>query len=378
MFGGHHPRTTRRALRAGIAALGTGIILAGYTGVAAADDGAPGGTTQADAVTGLPSAHSVGTIFGDDGKSVFVAKFDLVLSTGQSTVTYCIDLHHELANGKTYVEGNWDKANPGSDMPRILWVLDHSGPLLPAADVLSAAGAPTSEAVSDRDDDIVYMATQAAVWHFSDQFALGTGVPTFGGQDKVTATGDQAEAIQDVYAYLTGSKNTGEAEPAPALSVTPDSLSGQVGKAIGPFTVNTTAKTVTLTASSGATVVDSAGKPVDAATNGDTFSVMLDKAGTATVDAKGSGTVPAGRIFVFQKSPDTAQKLVVAAPTPVQVSARVSVTAAAVSPTASPSPRPRPVLASTGASPWPKVALGVLLLAVGVGLTLLARKRRTS
>ncbi|HEX5495198.1 MAG TPA: thioester domain-containing protein, partial [Mycobacteriales bacterium] len=314
MFGGHHPRTTRRALRAGIAALGTGMILAAYTGVAAADDSTSSGTPQADAVTGVPSAHSVGTIFDDNNKPVFVSKFDLVLSTNQTTVTYCIDLHHELANGKTYVEGNWDKANPGSDMPHILWALDHSGPLLPAADVLAAAGAPTSDAVTDRDDDIVYMATQAAVWHFSDQFNLGTGVPTFGGQNKVTATADQAEALQDVYAYLTGSKNTGETEPGPALSVTPDSLSGQVGKAIGPFTVKTTAKTVTLTASSGATVVDGNGKPVDTAANGDTFSVLLDKAGKATVDAKGSGTVPAGRIFVFQASPDTAQKLVVASP----------------------------------------------------------------
>lgn len=382
MFGGFHPRTTRRALRLGVAALGTGVVLASYAGVAVADPGTTQGTgTQPATVTGVPTAHSVGTIFDDHDQSVDVSLFDLDLNTGQTVVTFCIDLNHPLAEGKTYVEGNWDKANPGSDMPHILWVLDHSGPLLKADDVLSAAGAP---AISDdqRASDIVYMATQAAVWHFSDGFDLGTKTPTFGGQNPVPATNDEATAIQKVYAYLTGSTNTGMSEPAPALSITPDSLSGQVGKAIGPFTVKTTAQTITLTASNGAKLVDAKGNPVDKAGNDDQFSVLLDKAGKATVDAKGSGTVPVGRIFVFQDSPNTKQKLVVATPATLPVSASVTVTASEVaatpSPTATPSPRPAPVLASTGASPWPKIGLAALLLVVGTGMVLLTRKRRAT
>lgn len=383
MFGGNHTRTTtRRALRMGMATLGAGVILAGYSGIAVA---APAGNTSSgpsNAVTGTPVPHSVGAIpDGDDnGNLIAVSRFKLTLTTDPNNpvITYCIDLHHDLANGKTYVEGDWSKANPQSDMPHILWVLDHSGPLLDGTDVLAAAGAPTG---IDRADDIVYMATQAAVWHFSDTFHMGGQELKFGGNGHRTdGTAKQNAALQKVYAYLTGPDNTGESEPAPALSITPDSLSGQVDKAIGPFTVKTTAKTIALTASDGAKLVDGNGKPVTSVANGDAFSVVLDKAGTATVDAKGSATVPVGRIFVFQDKPDQAQKLVVATPSTLPVSAKVTVTASTVAATPSPSPSPqaRAPLANTGATPWPKVAIGVLLLALGTGLTLLARRRRTT
>lgn len=388
MFGGTHPRTARRALRTGLAVLGVSAALAGQSGLAYADPGSPtvGGsdvTAKADQVTGVPSTTPGGHVVDTAGKSHTVSRIKLTLGTGGTVDAYCIDIKTNLQTGKDYIEGDWEKANPGSDMPHILWVLDHSFPNVKNPnDVLTAAGATLPVANADR---VVYLATQAAVWHFSDKFQLGDG------RGDLTET--QSAAMHKVYKYLTGDNNTGMAEPAPSLEITPESLEGEVGKPIGPFEVKTTAETITLTGSEGAKLVDAAGKPVTSAANGDKFSVVLDKPGEATVDATGSGTVPIGRVFVFKQAADKGQKLVIASPSKVEVAAKVSVKAtvapsptptatpsasAAPSPSASPSPQPRPALANTGASPWSKIGIGVALVALGTALTVFTRRRRSA
>lgn len=380
MFGGTHPRTTR-ALRLGIAAMGVSALLATFTGTASADDPAdnPGGATT-QAVTATPSTDGAPTLFAKDGTPMGVGKITLTTDSGDKLRAFCIDLHTPIQVGETYVEGDWDTANPQSDMRHILWVLDHSIPNVSVDDLLAAAHTDLARGDDDHVDDIVYMATQAAVWHFSDGFE-----PSRTKRVKKEVTPADFTALLSIYDYLTGPTNTGMTEPAPTLSITPESLSGEVGKAIGPFTVHTTAESIALSSPEGAKIVDENGDPVTSTTNGKTFSVVLDKPGKATVQATGSATLPEGRIFVYQKAPDERQKLVLAQPSKTEVKATVTVeatqvaaTSPAPTPTASPKPQPRPALANTGASPWPKVGIAVALLAVGTGLVLLARRRRSA
>jgi TQXA domain-containing protein/LPXTG-motif cell wall-anchored protein len=382
VFGGTHPRTTTRALRLGLAATGVSALLAAFAGSASAEDPAEGtGAATAQAVTATPHAgDTIGTLFGAgaDSGGAEVDRITLTVDgAAEDVTTYCIDLRTNLQAEKTYTEGNWDTANPGSDMPHILWVLEHSVPNTAVADVLSAAKAtvPGDEA---RREEVVYVATQGAVWHFSDRFELDKGRH---GSDLTDA---EFAGVVAVYDYLTGPANTGMGEPAPTLAITPESASGTVGRRIGPFTVSTTARSVALSSPEGARIVGEDGAPLDKAGNGQRFSVVLDRAGTATVEARGSGVVPAGRIFVLDGNPDGGQKLVLAQPSTVEVAARVTVEARAATPstptpTASASPTPQPrSLANTGASPWPKVGIAAVLLLVGTGLLVVTRRRRRS
>jgi len=297
-------------------------------------------------------------------------------------LTYCIDLGHELGSPDApYTEVPFQQTGL-SDQARgkVLWILAHSKPNVPDADVLRIAGV-TGVATADA-GFIVYSATQAAIWHFSDSFNLTANMA-----GKLHAFTDaQYGAVTKLYDFLIANATTQNG--APTLTITPPSAQGLVGDVLGPFTVTTSAPEITLQASDGAMLLGAdKTTPVSAVANGGTFFVKPSAAGTATVTGTGTGSVAVGRAFVVlpqtQVRPATApestpQKLLLANLTPKQVSVTVKVTASTPTPTpTTPTPTPTsPALAATGASPMPKVGLALVLLLAGTGLTLVARRRR--
>lgn len=378
-----HPTRWARATTVAVA---TGLALLTGSGIGYASPVSPQNAPTPKIVGDQASASVEGGsyVFGDvegDNRKLHTGQITLTFGEGAQDqgdlLTYCIDLNHPLSFRQPYTETEWaDTGISAGNLANILWILGHSRPNVPDADVLAAAG--VTDAGSNV-PEIVYAGTQAAIWHYSDGLTLTPRT------DETDYTVTQYDAIAAIYKYLTSAANTGQ-NGAPTLTITPPSANGLVGDLLGPFTVDTTAPSIALTASTGATLLGAdKTTPVTSVGNGGQFWVKLAQAGSATVTGEGQGFVAEGRAFVvkgreqapaLKSVPDSAQKLIAAELTPQKVSAKVAVTATApttVAPTATPT---TPPLANTGASPMPKVWLALLFLVLGTGLTLVARRRR--
>lgn len=326
---------------------------------------------------------------GRDG-DVRTLLLGLRLDDGTELKTYCVELHVSAREGARMSEAPWERY-PGTSAPfevqpdKVLWILHNSYPNVS----LNELGEKVGSRLSTRQ---AIAGTQAAIWHFSDEANLDA---------------DNPAAVRALYTYLTGDANTGLTEQPPvSLAVTPESI-GEVpaGEAAGPYTVSSTADSVTLTVSGpeGVAVVDADGNPLDQAANGTKFwlSAPADgEAASATVTATAAATVEKGRLFVGDDSKPT-QTLIVAASTP----AKAKVSAAAewlttppstpttTTPTETSTPAPTTTttttdvpappgppeeeLPNTGASGiLPILGIGLALLAAGVGALFLQRRLR--
>lgn len=397
MIGGNTSRLSRLTRLVAVAAA-TGLAVLAGSGVAQAREGAgatPNGpTTQSKTTSGgdtaTASAHSSGVVIGtlNGTKHAFAtAKLALTLSNGETKPTYCIDLTHDLDTSPNAYTKAGDWSATGIDEAarnKILWVLAHSQPNVDDAEVLTAAGVT---GLADHQGDVVYAATQAAIWHFSDGFVLGDWDGSTSG-NRFNST--QYAAVQKVYEYLTNDANTGQQGP-PTLTVAPTTLTGPAGELVGPFTVSTTATTVTLAISGGGQVLgEDKSTEITTIANGGQFWIQLGDSGTSTVTATGEGPIAVGEAYL---GPKDRQKLILAKLESVKVTA--TATGTVVVPTASPTPTPTASptvtvppspevspagstqgLANTGASPLPKLIIAAVLLVLGVAMTVLARRRR--
>jgi TQXA domain-containing protein/LPXTG-motif cell wall-anchored protein len=290
-------------------------------------------------------------------------------------------------------------------------VLLHGYPQGKPTALLSAAGVTAAELEEDRLRELLYVATQVAVWHFSDGAALA-GNPA--GQKAFSA--DEFAVVQGVYSYLTTGEDTAP-EPEAGLAIDPASAKGAVGGKAGPFTVTGPSGEITLTVQ-GWQAVDAAGRPITTiADNGKLF-LVRDTPGDVTVTAFAQSTHTTGRVFLYRGGHggygqhDQRQKLILAGTVNAKMSA--TATAAFAAPGSHPSPKPSAgVTASpgpsggvdggptptptasasspapaggtgggslplTGASTMAALGAGVLLLVGGAVAVLLVRRRRVS
>src|SRR5436190_13611788 len=165
----------------------------------------------------------------------------LKLADGATVQPYRIELDTRL-DGKypKMVERAWDgypvKGSPfHANRDKVNWVLHHSYPAaevdqltakVQAAGVAIEAGLTPQEAIT---------ATQAAIWHFSDNADLDLN-------DAVPGHPEAAKHVAKLYQYLTGKDNVGIGDqPNPALQVAPQEITSQAGKRVGPFKVTTNA-----------------------------------------------------------------------------------------------------------------------------------------
>lgn len=381
------------------------------------------GATAALAFTALP-AHADVIITPDRGgqerghdvvlknkpkQDTYVIKLRIEGDEERSNVlTYCVELPTPLDDDDVLKEVTWDKhPNKGfkDNAGKIMWILLNSYPGKPMAEVKKAFG-------NQFDKEETIAATQAAIWHFSDQAQLDADK----NHDDVVKLYERL--IKDAAA------NEIKEQPKPTLEIEPASKSGKSGEKIGPFTVKTTASEVKLTGNlpEGVTVTDAQGNPLavqkkDAGlavqTAGEKVSEFFVNvpanapSGKAEFKLSAEAEIAIGRLFVAHNkdASNPAQSLVVAQPQKAKVEKEAKAdwklevkpsepTTPSSTPTSAPSsPAPSttsatPVppaagggdddLAQTGASIlWPLLG-GLVLVGAGVGALFVVRRKKAT
>ncbi|NKE61432.1 TQXA domain-containing protein [Lentzea sp. PSKA42] len=327
-----------------------------------------------------------------------------------NVLTYCVELPTPLEDRDALKEVPWDKhPNPNTKFKvnagKVLWILTNSYPGQSMDKVQAKFGKQF-----DKKETIA--ATQAAIWHFSDEAELDP--------DK-----NNADVVK-LYERLVKDATANEIkeQPKPTLDVEPASQSGKSGEKIGPFKVTTTASEVKLTANlpEGVTITDAQGNPLAVQKQGDKLAVQAAgekvseffvnvpanaPTGNASFKLSAEAELAIGRLFVAHNKDkdDVAQSLVVAQPqkakvekeakadwklevkpseptTPssTQPSATTTTTPPATTSTTPANPAPGGSgdddLASTGASIlWPLIG-GLVLVGGGAAALFMVRRKK--
>ncbi|MFI5687127.1 Cys-Gln thioester bond-forming surface protein [Streptomyces sp. NPDC051636] len=289
------------ALGAGVRRLATAALVGGLaaagvlTGAGAATAGeAPQHQGGATATIGGLKTYGDAVIHEDGGEQrVSAGLFEMSVEGGGTLHTYCVDLDNPTQKDAKYQETPWSATSLGTnkDAGKIRWILQNSYPqvndLAALADRAGAHGLTEQDAAAG---------TQVAIWRYSD------------GAD-VDAVDPQAEKLAD---YLVKSARS-VAEPEASLTLDPPAVSGRPGGLLGPVTVHTNARSVTVTppadaAITGVRIVDKTGKPVTSASDGSRlFFDVPEKAadGSAELTVQASTTVPVGRAFTSDSRSQT-------------------------------------------------------------------------
>ncbi|MEV2276359.1 thioester domain-containing protein [Nocardiopsis sp. NPDC049922] len=394
-----HSNLPRSTARVGLAATVAGLLAFGLAAPAAADPAEPyEGSVRGRYVGNAESGERIEV----NGQRTEVSLFNLELENGNTLTTYCIDFETAIRGNAWYREDAWsnypgkgDFAEPG----KVHWVLQNGYPAVDTATLAEAAGA-----TGRTTDAQALSATQAAIWHFSNDGA------------ELTAAHPNVEAIYD-YLVEHADELPQIEEPDATLSITPGEASGEAGGTVGEFLVETSFEgdiDVDLEAPDGVVLVDlESGEVVDEVGNGDTvgFSVPEDAAdGSASFSLSTTATVQTGRLFKGEDENNPTQTLITAQEGEVEVSASATASWTAApepspspspspepspspspepSPTPSPSPsetptpppaddRDEPSLPVTGSALAGLVAAGVAALGAGAGAIYLSRKRKSS
>ncbi|MDX8056584.1 thioester domain-containing protein [Lentzea sp. BCCO 10_0798] len=331
-----------------------------------------------------------------------------------NVLTYCVELPTPLEDRDALKEVPWDQhPNPNTKFKvnagKVLWILTNSYPGQSMDKVQAKFGKQF-----DKKETIA--ATQAAIWHFSDEAELD---------------GDKNDPdVIKLYERLVKDATANEIkeQPKPTLEIEPASKSGESGEKIGPFKVTTTASEVKLTANLpvGVTLTDKDGTPLAVQKQGDKVAVKAagekvseffvnvpEKTPTdsATIKLSAEAELAIGRLFVAHNKDkeDVAQSLVVAQPQkakvekeakadwklkvvppssssstpPTTTTTTTTTTPETTTPTTTSSTPANPApgggeddLASTGASIlWPLLG-GLVLVGAGVGALFVVRRKK--
>ena len=232
-------------------------------------------SAQAGGVSGVLNGRGAGTgVETTTEGGVWAGQFHLTIDGDGDLSAYCIDFFSGLADGDPYEEGDWSEANI-ANLGKVTWVLGHGFPMVSAAALAAASGA------TDLTDDEAAAATQMAVWFLTDGLDLDAS--------------NDADLLAAYHYLITSAVDV--PEPPATLTITPASLTGEVGQRIGPFTVATTGGPVNLTSASGA-ITDAGGNPLTQVGDGGTFYITPNAPGTVVVDAAATATLFYGRVFL--------------------------------------------------------------------------------
>ncbi len=277
----------------------TGIVattvLAGAGTASAGDPGTmPRHNGAAATIDGLKT-YGAAVIHGAAGDTqVSAGLFEMSVEGGGMLQTYCVDIHTPTQQDAKYHETAWSGTSLGTnkDAGRILWILEHSYPQVNDLAALAKKAGVRGQ-LTEQD---AAAGTQVAIWRHSD------------GVD-VDALDPQAEQLAD---YLE-KKARKVAEPRASLTLDPPVVAGRPGERLGPVTVRTDARSVTVSppadaATSGIRIVDAKGEPVTTAGNGSKLYVEVPEdaeTGTAQLTVQAATSVPVGRAFVSESRSQT-------------------------------------------------------------------------
>ena len=236
----------------------------------------------------------------------------IVTVDGQRATGYCIDIHTDIADGTSGLqEIDWETSGV-SNLEAIKAILVNY-----TADGDEPADFPLVGSKADR-----ALAIQAAIWHYSDGFDL---TDAEGGSN---VTPDNVKAnYRTILEAVDGGHISGGGEPTVSLSITPpDVTEGNVGDLVGPYVVNTTASSVTVTTSDGITLHDAEGQPfTGTVTDGTELWLSAGDAIEGTISASAQAEVKVGRVFYGKHKGRDLQRIVLASPVTVDAGAEASV-----------------------------------------------------
>jgi TQXA domain-containing protein/LPXTG-motif cell wall-anchored protein len=366
--------------------LRAGAALMGVTAIALMASAIPAGAQQVTGTAGNATPENTGfnvkVIDSQKNLHSYPAKL-FNLKVGDKTLhTYCVDIFTPINFGTEYVEKPWNEhsnqnSSFGKNAGKISWLLlngypnSKPGAIETKTQLKFRGGLSATEALT---------ATQAAVWHFSDNVDL----------EQITDTSKDNESdVFDLYNWLISpANNKGDVpQPKPALALNPAKLSGKPGSLIGPFVATTNAENVVVDAKvpAGVKITDKDGKELDGKqqTTKDKYEFFVNvPAGTADgkaeITVSANATVSLGRLFVGKVE---SQALILAGEGKVKLEAKGeanwAVTVSTPTTEAPPAPQAKNnELANTGASVLAPVIIGVVLVGAGVGALVFQRRRK--
>jgi TQXA domain-containing protein len=389
-----------KKLRVGAALAGVSAITLMTAAIPAGADTVPGKIVDPTDAEKKVGAGLQVLVEKDGKKQPFHADL-FVLQVGDKRLrTYCVDILTDIQKDAKYVEVPWDKhPNPASSFTKnaakINWVLHNGYPEVAPASLAAKVGGTFDKGLTEEES---VTATQAAVWHFSDDTNIDRDNP-------VPDAPDSKADVLAVYDYLIGKKNEGIEAPKPELNLTPKTLPGKPGTLIGPFVVTTTANGIKVLADlpAGVQLTDKDGKELAKADVAmkiqqlDKYEFYVKvpadaKDGKVNFTVSGDTPLSLGRLFVSSETyadnkkqkPSYSQSMILAKTDKMPLEAKGEAgwnSAGAVPPTTDTTPVPQPKaataqLASTGASIVTPIVIGVVLVGTGVGALLLQRRRR--
>ncbi|WP_374774014.1 thioester domain-containing protein [Streptomyces sp. NBC_01310] len=264
--------------------------LAAAPGARAAADSGPVASRSpegASAVLDGLKTYGQAVLHSGDGsvRHIPAGLYEMRVDGGGMLQTYGVGVAGNAQPQARYTESGWGGSPLAGNREagRIRWVLEHSYPQLnDLAGLAKAAGAVSLTAES------AAAGTQVAIWRLSD------GV-------RVEAADPAAEKLAD---YLQRAARQ-LPEPPASLGLDPGDVSGAVGTRLGPVTVRTGARSVSVipdaaAVAMGVRVVDAEGRPLDTAVNGSRLYFEVPEGtpdGTASVTVQGATKVPVGRVF---------------------------------------------------------------------------------
>ena len=332
-------RTRTRKFLA-LAATSLAAVLAFGTPTAHADDSTyPEGYPKLG--TGEESAHGHNLKYKDN-KTLPTVLFTVHTSPAKegNIRAYCIELDVSIQYGTDLKVGGW-KEFPGTNkfkddpnvQAKVAWIAQRSYPEVDLAKVAEAAG------IKDLSAADAITATQAAIWHFTNDFNY-TGL---NGADE--ATGKRVEAL---YKYLTGDKNVGLKETdKPTVEIKVENGTFKAGDPVGPIRFESNQATVKLTNELKYELVDKDGKAVDknaVPTGTDLFlKVPADApAGEQEFKVSATGSVYAGKLLISKgATPDKhSQTIIIGSNKEVTVEASAVLKWNAVPKATTPAPTP--------------------------------------
>jgi len=241
------------------------------------------GGQPAAAITPDPTAaYPASPPAGYTGISTFAGILNTASATdpSQTAQMFCINIRVQTQPGIGYENGTWAESNV-PNIGYVAYILNNYYPAVP--------GEPADLAT----EDARAAAVQAAIWYFTDGFVLDAGSPVRAATAGIIAAAQAAGPLP---------------EPAPpAVSITPTEGSAPEGSLAGPFTVTTSAASVTLSVPTGYTMYgDAVGTTPLANPYTTTAGTQVWVGGSDTGDdpdtalsARAEVTVQAGRVYLY-------------------------------------------------------------------------------
>jgi hypothetical protein len=231
---------------------------------------------------------------------------------GQAVTLYCVDLHVSTEAGLGYDAAAWSV----TDVPNIAFVNRIVQTYYPSSTLPAGATSNAQRAA----------AVQAAIWFFTDNFAVGTS--TAAGAALYPLVASIVSAV-----LAAGPLNT--EPPLPQVTIT-GPATGAAETVLGPYTVHTTATEATVTVTGAQVFADAAGtQPLPNTFTrpaGGTFFLRTDDPATVTIHASAVATAFAGATAGYvaadpnNPEPAQAQKLVFAQNAQVNVATTRTIT----------------------------------------------------